>query len=1096
MNVRFFGLFFLAIVSLCTSLYSNERSMINIGTHWKFKKTLEESSAVNLVDNSWDLVNIPHTWNALDGQDGGNNYSRTVGWYRKNITWRPEFEGKRIFIEVLAASLMSDTYINGKYLGQHKGGYNAFRYDITNFLNKQSNNVLAIKVDNRFKDDIAPLSGDFTFFGGMYRGVNLIIVDKVHVDLTNNGSNGLFLTTSNVTKKSAKLNIKSVIKNTSNTTRQITVKAFFKTPESFNGISNITQPLFDTLSMVSGEIHQTIDVRNISLAPNSNYEFNRDIIVNNPRLWDGLNDPFRYQVDIVVEENNTLIDKVTDYVGFRFFHVDATGFYLNGNLYPLRGVNRHQDWQNLGYAVSRKEENIDFSLIYKIGANACRLAHYPQSPYFHELFDKYGIVVWVEIPFVDKVGNDSSAFMTTTRQQLREMILQRYNRPSILMWGLQNEVNPNRYDALMTSIMPGLNKYAKFLDSTRLTVQAQFLKWTHQWTSDIYANNIYQGWYGSGRLSTVLNSYKNANYNGKHVSMGISEYGAGGNAFQHEILKLTGTTKPAAPYGHQQPWHPEEYQTKVHELAIKDINPRTYIWGTFLWAMFDFASDSRNEGSTPGINDKGIVSHDRKVLKDSYYLYQANWSKTPVMHIGSRRFKERTVSANPLVVYTNSKNVELLVNGVSLGVKSLTADSACVLNWGNVVLPNVGDGDKGKNFIVAKCIDRNIADTVVWFRRLTSLVALKSNVYAIDNSSRLISLSNAVSISDIFQNITEVSDGNFNVYENDGITLVSDGFVKPGMKLKVTASDLSTNVYYDIVYLHLAHKKSIKSSADENQTNLASNAVDGDGLTRWAANNNATFDKPHWLELDLGNEYLINNIDIYWFNNPSNERAYKYQVFTKGTDDAAYELIDDKLNNTNTGLISKRVNHALGRFIKIIIVGSTNTSQWAFPSINELIVNGWAIRSTSYSIDYDKKSIVVPPFEGLLQQSEFLSKIVFEGNLSYRIEAGAYHILTGDKLVITNSSGQQIEFTITIGDVSSVNKNKLDSFLSVSSINDYLLISKKGYESGKLMVYNSIGKLLYNRRYVKPVKLKVVKGTYFIHYLYDNKVETTKYIVK
>lgn len=1078
------------------SLYSSNRLLIDIGNSWKFKKTLEESSAVNIVDNNWDVVNIPHTWNALDGQDGGNNYSRTVGWYRKNIAWRPEFEGKRVYLEVLAASLMSDTYVNGLFVGQHKGGYNAFRYDITSFLNKTNSNVLSIRVDNRYNDDIAPLSGDFTFFGGMYRGVNLIVVDNVHVDVTNNGSNGLFLTTTNVSKASANLNIKTIIKNTSNVTRNVNVRAILKTPERFNGISNISQPLFDTLSMVSGEVHHTINIDNIALAPNSNYEISRDIIVNNPRLWDGLKDPFRYQVDFVIEENNKLIDKVVDHVGFRFFHVDATGFYLNGNLYPLRGVNRHQDWHNLGYAVSRNEENIDFSLIYKIGANACRLAHYPQSPYFHELFDKYGIVVWVEIPFVDKVGNDSSAFMTTTRQQLREMILQRYNRPSILMWGLQNEVNPNRYDALMTTIMPGLNKYAKALDSTRLTVQAQFLKWTHHWTTDIFANNDYPGWYGSGRLGSILDKYKNRTFNGKHVAIGVSEYGAGGNANQHEILKLSGTTRPNSPYGHQQPWHPEEYQTRVHELAIKDINPRTYIWGTFLWAMFDFASDSRNEGSTPGINDKGIVSHDRKILKDSYYLYKANWSETPVMHIGSRRFIERTVSANPVVIYTNSKNVELFVNNVSQGVKSLTNDSACVLNWGNILLSNVGDNDLGKNVVVAKCVDTNVSDTVVWFRRLTSSVELKSDNYTIDNSGRRILLNNAVSINDIYKNIIEVSDGKFNVFESDGVTLVSDGYVKPGMKLKVTASDLSTNVIYDIIYLHLAFKKTIKSSADENQTNSASNAVDGDGLTRWAANNNATPEKPHWLELDLGNEYRINNIDIYWFNNPSNERAYKYQIFTKRSIDAAYELIDDKLNNTKVGLISQSINPIFGRYVKINVIGSTNTGQWAFPSIYELYVNGWAIRSSFYTIDYLNKKIIVPPFEGLLQQSDFLSKINFDGNLNYKIETGAYHILSGDKLIITNSNGEHFEFTIAVENVNSVNLVPTDSNLSVQNIDKNLVVNLKDVKlGGRLMIYNSVGKLLFNDKYTKTVRLKLGKGTYIIHYLFDGDIETVKYLV-
>lgn len=997
-----------------------QRYNIEFSKQWKFSLTQDAKAAeLKYDDSNWSNIDIPHTWNALDGQDGGKNYARTIGWYRKKFEWRPEFEGKRIYLEVLAASLMSDTYINGKYVGQHKGGYNAFRYDITDFLNKSTTNVLAIKVDNSYKDDIAPLSADFTFFGGIYRNVNLVVADNVHVDLADNGSNGLYLTTTDVSQSSAKLNIKAIVKNNSNATKRVRIKALIKTPETFNGVSGIMKPVFDTLTMVSGTVHKTVCVKKITIAPNSDYVYSKDVILKNPRLWDGLRDPFRYQVDLIIEENNTVIDKVTDYVGFRYFHVDSTGFYLNGRLYPLRGVNRHQDWKDLGPAITKNEENIDFSLIYNMGANACRLAHYPQSPYFHELFDKYGIVVWVEIPFVDKVGNDTTAFMTTTRQQLREMILQRYNRPSILMWGLQNEVNPNRFDALMSNIMPGLNNYAKSLDSTRLTVQAQFLKWTHHWTTDIYANNIYHGWYGGGRLRSTLDSYRRAKFKGEFIPMGISEYGAGGNANQHEVLELSGTTSLKSPYGHNNPWHPEEYQTKVHELAIKDINARPWIWGTFLWAMFDFSSDGRNEGSTPGINDKGIVSHDRRILKDSYYLYKANWSKTPVVHIGSRRFTERFSATTPVSIYTNSKQVELIVNGVSQGIKSLSVDSACVLHWREVGLTNVGVGEAGQNEVIAKCIDTNVADTVVWYRRFSNDIFLKSDRFTINNQNRLIALNNAVTIEDFVNSVFEIHGGSFVVLDKDGVTVLSTGLVSSGMKLKVTAEDKTTQIIYDFVIQHLAFMKPVSSSSNENQANSAQKIVDGDLLTRWAAAATATPDNSQWFEIDLGKEYMLNNIGIHWFNNPSNSRAYKYQILAKKKSTDNYELILDKVNNVTMDFTNALINNVIARYIRINVMGSTNTTQSVLPSVYELVVNGWAINSTVYNIDYTSKTISVPFVNGLLQHADFLRNIQIEGNFSYSVDAGAYHILNGDKLIITDSNGRKSEFTVLIRSVSS-----------------------------------------------------------------------------
>lgn len=1039
------------------------REKLDFGTQWKFQKnTSSAPSAPGFNDSSWESVTIPHTWNATDAQDGGNNYARTIGWYRKTFSWNNSYEGKRVFLEVLAASLKSETYINGTLVGSHKGGYNSFRYDITTLLKKNEPNVIAMKVDNRYDDNIAPLSGDFSFIGGMYRRVFLVVCDPIHVDLEDNGSNGLYLTTSEVSSASAKLEVRAKIVNKSTETKHLSLKATLKNPDNFTGITEIPNPLFNTSNIAPGGVVKSVEENNVIIPAGSSYEFKKQISVSNPRLWDGLTDPFRYQVDFQINENGMLLDEVSDYVGLRFFHADNTGFYLNGRLYPLRGVNRHQDWKDMGYAITENEHNVDFGMIYEIGANAVRLAHYPQDPYFHELFDKYGIVVWVEIPFVDKFGTDTTQFMNATCQQLREMIRQRYNRPSILMWGLQNEVSTGSYDTQMSKIIPQLHNLTKTEDPTgRLTVQAQAGADRSNWTTDLFGKNQYPGWYQSGTFGSYMDGYKNKHLvGGKYRPVGMSEYGAGGNPQQHEIIKLSGTAPPGSPYGHQNPWHPEEYQSLIHELAIKDIVARPWIWGTFVWNMFDFASDSRNEGQTPGINDKGMVTHDRSIKKDAFYVYKANWSSIPMVHIASSRYMQRETTTTPVKVYTNRAAVELFVNGVSQGVRKRTAANCGILEWSNVELSNKGVGQAGKNNILAKS-DDNIMDEVNWYRVPASSTLLISSKLTIDNSQKAISLTTTVPVAQLLDYIKSEHNVSFDLMEADGLTPVTNGNVMPGMKLLVTAEDGVSKATYEFVVQHIAFKKKATADSEENTTNTAAKAVDGDVATRWAAPNNATPTAPHWLEVDLGKNYILNNVGINWFNNPTNGRAYKYTVLAKKENEINYEMVVNRSANTQADFVSDEISNTMSRYVKVNITGSTNASAYAYPSIFELQVNGWMISSSVYDIDFDTKTITLPATDVLVELEDFLKNIVFDGNETHRVESAAYYIVDGAQLIITDSRGKENVFVLKFKSTSGLKTLAPENLFEASNRNNELKVRVKCDLDVNLTIFDVAGKQLF-----------------------------------
>jgi len=356
---------------------------------------------------------------------------------------------------------------------------------------------------------------------------------------------------------------------------------------------------------------------------------------------------------------------------------------------------------------------------------------------------------------------------------------------------------------------------------------------------------------------------------------------------------------------------------------------------------------------------------------------------------------------------------------------------------------------------------------------------LKSERFTINNQARTIALNNEVPFTDIKSLISELTGGDFVVLAKDGVTEITDGILSSGMKLKVTAEDKLTQAVYNFEIQHLAYMKLVNVSSVENQTNTAIKSVDGDMSSRWASSANASQDKPQWLEVDLGKEYVLNHIGIHWYNSTTNPRAYKYQILGRKNTGATYEVLVDRMNNVNSGLITETINNVVSRYLKINVAGSTNATQWALPSIYELVVKGWAIRSQVYAIDYNTKKIVIPPVDGLLQQSDFLANIQFEGNMTYKIDAGAYHVLTGDKLIVTDNEGKATEFSILISNATSLNKSVVNKF-KICNIGRQITVDSFDLKLNRLFVYDTNGKLVFESKIEKRLKFSLPKGNYLI----------------
>ncbi len=657
---RFLILLSLALLAAVSAFAQREEQTLAGG--WKFlggpaaHLPPVSEDAPPLVTEQWQTVTVPHTWNAVDGQDGKPGYWRGAAWYEHPLAVPTSWKGKRVFLRFEGASLVSDVYVNGQHLGQHRGGFGAFCYEVTPSLRFDGQDDLKVRVSNARVSDVAPLSGDFTIFGGIYRPVHLFATDPVCVSPLDFASPGVYLTLKSVHREEASVEARTLVSNS------------LAAPASVRVETQITD--------AAGEI-AAAQAEDVTIAAGQTQAVTQALRVADPHLWQGRTDPYLYAVTVRVLHGDTLLDSVVQPLGIRTVAItDKDGFLLNGAPYPIHGVSRHQERQDEGWAISAADQAEDAQMILELGATAVRLAHYPQSDDFYDLCDHNGLLLWTEIPQVNEIRL-TPEFQANAEMQLREMILQHYNHPSAAFWGLSNELaGPYTHSAVPE--LKHLKAVAQSLDSSRLLVSAAISGvYPIGHVPDWLGYNTYPGWYGSqgkpdamtrtiARISTAF---------GKRIA--ISEYGAGGNPAQHEEGHLT-QPKDSGPF------HPEEWQTFVHERDWHQLAHNPHLWGTFLWTMFDFAADARHEGSTPGLNDKGLVTHDHKLKKDAFYFYKANWNPEPMVYIASRRMTPRTQAVTQIKVFSNCPQVELRVNGQSLGTAA--PDDVHVFRWESVRL--------------------------------------------------------------------------------------------------------------------------------------------------------------------------------------------------------------------------------------------------------------------------------------------------------------------------------------------------------------------------------------------------------------------------
>ena len=595
------------------------RQVISINSKWSFRKGITEPP--EKIDKEWCFVNLPHTYNAIDGQDGGNDYYRGYACYQKELLKSDLPESEKYYLEFKGANSSAEIFINGVSIYRHDGGYSTFRVDITDRIRDRF--LISVITDNSGNDRVYPQVADFTFYGGIYRDVNIICVPGSHFDLDYYGAPGIEVTPE-VTKEKAEIKLVSHIKNADG------LKIIFTVSDKDG------QEIIRTMADNDGSALITID---------------------NPHLWHGKKDPYLYSVKAELIKNDTAIDEVSTRFGCRFFEITAdNGFILNGEEYPLRGVSRHQDRLGTGNALLPEHHREDMELILELGATTVRLAHYQHDQYFYDLCDEKGLLVWAEIPYI-------SQHMPTAKEntvnQMKELIAQNYNHPSIFVWGLSNEITmKDDKDPDLIENHRLLNNLCHVMDKTRPTtvaavspcpIDSPYIK-----IPDTVAYNHYFGWYGG---DTSMNGPWFDNFHREHpdIPIGCSEYGCEGLDWH--------TSSP------QQGDYTEEYQAYYHEELIKQLFSRKYLWATYVWNMFDFGADARNEGGENGQNHKGLVTFDRKYKKDAFYAYKAWLSDDPFVHICGKRYYERETDTTVVTVYSNLPEIELFVNKVSFEKK-------------------------------------------------------------------------------------------------------------------------------------------------------------------------------------------------------------------------------------------------------------------------------------------------------------------------------------------------------------------------------------------------------------------------------------------
>lgn len=587
------------------------RRLVSLKKGWKFT---DQNGAVTAID-------LPHTWNAKDGQDGGNDYYRGVLKYDTAFE-QPTFDRKKecVYLQFHGVNASCQVMLNGQKVCSHDGGYSTFRVEVTDIL--KENNEMTVEVDNTVNDRVYPQKADFTFYGGIYRDVELLIVKKAHFDLDHKGGPGIKITPE-----------------IEGADARVRVKTWTNTKDGKIVISFLEA---DGTAVASGE------GKDVTLE------------VKDAHLWDGLEDPYLYTVKAELILDGEVQDVITSTCGIRsFFFSPKDGFHLNGRPYPLHGVSRHQDYKGIGNAISREEHDRDMELIRELGANTIRLAHYQHDQYFYDLCDKYGMIVWAEIPYISEHlahGDDN------TKSQMEELIVQNYNHPCIVTWGVSNEItiSGRKLKKQMLANHHALNELCHKMDPTRPTTLACYAMCPH-WhpvahITDLVGWNLYLGWYVPGLfLNDLWIKFWHFLYPNRCLC--YSEYGAEGMPNLHSKKPKRGDNS-------------EEYHNKYHEYMLECFKRHPYLWAHYYWNMFDFAADARNQGGEPGMNHKGLITFDRKTKKDAFYLYKAYWNKKDqFVYIAGRRYEKRSGKKQTITVYSNLPEVTLYQNGKPVGTK-------------------------------------------------------------------------------------------------------------------------------------------------------------------------------------------------------------------------------------------------------------------------------------------------------------------------------------------------------------------------------------------------------------------------------------------
>ncbi len=583
----------------------------------KIEKLMEGWSFTDFEGNRCP-VELPHTWNAKDGQDGGNNYARGTCVY-ENTFAKPVYDvdKEEVYLQFHGVNASAIVILNGKEVTSHDGGYSTFRVNVTTELQEQNN--IQIKVDNSVNDNVYPQKADFTFYGGIYRDIEILVVSKEHFDLDYYGGPGIQYTTE-IDGKDADVHVITYLN---------------KAAKDAN--AKVVIEILDQEGQVVAEAEgedATLPICKV-------------------HLWDGLHDPYLYQIKATLFKAGQEVDVISCNCGVRSFEFSPKdGFHLNGRHYPLHGVSRHQDWRGIGNAITRENMELDMELIREVGANTIRLAHYQHDQYFYDLCDRVGMIVWAEIPYISEHMPNGRE---NTFSQMKELIVQNYNHPCIVTWGISNEItiSGRRHKKDMLDNHRALQKLCKEMDPTRPTTLACFAMCIHfnrvAHITDLVGWNLYLGWYVPGFFLNDL-WIKAWHFLYPNRCLCYSEYGAEGMPNLHSAKPKRGDNT-------------EEYQNKYHEYMLECFKRHPYMWAHYYWNMFDFAADARNQGGEPGMNHKGMITFDRKIKKDVFYLYKAYWTDVPFVHLAGKRYEYRTEKVTEITVYSNQKEVSLYNNG-------------------------------------------------------------------------------------------------------------------------------------------------------------------------------------------------------------------------------------------------------------------------------------------------------------------------------------------------------------------------------------------------------------------------------------------------